>query len=214
MTRVVIADDEELVRAGIRLIIESGSDIEVVAEAAEGRQAVEACRAHRPDVVLMDARMPGTDGLSALEELSRGSDAPRVIMLTAFDTDSHLHRALRAGAAGFLLKDTPPTDLVAAVRTAAGGGAVLAPSATNRLIAAYAGPDPQRPRAAARRLAVLTDRERAVADALSCGLANAEIARALQMSEATVKAHVSKSLTKLDMTNRVQLAILAHEAHS
>jgi DNA-binding NarL/FixJ family response regulator len=210
--RVLIVDDEELVRAGFRMILEPVDDIEVVAEAGDGGEALTAVAKHRPDVVLMDVRMPGMDGLTALGELGRSANPPAVVMLTTFDIDEYVHTALRHGAAGFLLKDTSPRDLLAAVRTVAAGSAMLAPTVTKRLIDAFAGqqaPDAVRAR---RRLAALTGREGDVVRAVARGLSNAEIARELGMSEATVKAHVSRSLAKLDLTNRVQVALLVRDS--
>jgi DNA-binding NarL/FixJ family response regulator len=209
--RVLIVDDEELVRAGFRMILHPVDDIAVVAEAGDGREALTAVRAHRPDVVLMDVRMPGMDGLAALAALSALPAPPATVMLTTFDIDEYVHAALRSGAAGFLLKDTSPRDLIAAVRTVAAGSAMLAPTVTRRLIDAFAG---QRPpdAEARRRLAVLTPREGDVVRAVARGLSNAEIARELAMSEATVKAHVSRCLTKLGLTNRVQVALLVRDA--
>ncbi|QUH03113.1 response regulator transcription factor [Saccharopolyspora erythraea] len=212
MIRVLIADDEVLVRTGLRMILEPAEGIEVVAEAADGRDALDAVARHRVDVVLMDVRMPGVDGLSAAGELARRADAPKVVMLTTFDLDEYVHSALRAGAVGFLLKDTPPRDLVAAIRTVAAGSAMLAPTVTKRLISRFAGMGPSRAQAALARLAALTDRESAVVQAVARGLSNAEIGRELVMSEATVKAHVSRSLTKLGVTNRVQVALLVRDS--
>ncbi len=212
MIRVLVVDDEALVRSGLRMILEAAGDIAVVAEARDGASALAAVARHRPEVVLMDVRMPGMDGLTAAERIGRASDAPKVIMLTTFDLDDHVHAALRAGAVGFLLKDTPPRDLAAAVRTVAAGNAMLAPSVTRRLIAAFADGQPGRAEAARARLAALTDREQEVASAVARGLSNAEIGRELAMSEATVKAHVSRALAKLGLANRVQAAILVHDA--
>jgi DNA-binding NarL/FixJ family response regulator len=167
---------------------------------------------HRPDVVLMDVRMPVVDGLTAAAELSREPQPPKVIMLTTFDLDEYVHAALRAGAVGFLLKDTPPRDLTAAVRTVAAGNAMLAPSVTRRLISAFAAKGPATAEHARARLAQLTEREHEVVCAVGRGLSNAEIARELEMAEATVKAHVSRALAKLSLTNRVQAAMLVHDA--
>jgi DNA-binding NarL/FixJ family response regulator len=210
--RVLIVDDEALARIGLRMILESAEDIEVVGEAFNGREAVTAVASHQPDVVLMDVRMPALDGLAALEEIARSANTPKVVMLTTFDLDDYVHRALRAGAAGFLLKDTPPRDLVAAVRTVAAGSAMLAPTVTKRLITAFTEQQPAKAKHARERLAALTAREDGVIRAVARGLSNVEIGKELSMSEATVKAHVSRSLTKLGLTNRVQAAILAHEA--
>ncbi|MBN6040980.1 response regulator transcription factor [Amycolatopsis sp. 195334CR] len=212
MIKVVIADDEALVRAGLRGLLEPTPDLEVVSEAEDGREAVEAALRYQPDVLLMDIRMPVLDGLRALEQVARLERAPRVIMLTTFDLDDYVHRALRAGAAGFLLKDTPPVELTAAIRTVAAGNAMLAPTVTQRLITAFAEQHPERARRAREKLTALTERERGVINAVAKGLSNADIAKELLMSEATVKAHVSRSLAKLGLTNRVQAAILAHDA--
>jgi DNA-binding NarL/FixJ family response regulator len=210
--RVLIVDDEELVRAGFRMILHPVDDIAVVAEAGDGHQALDAIRAHRPEVVLMDVRMPCLDGLATLAELSRLPTAPAVIMLTTFDLDDYVHSALRNGAAGFLLKDTSPRDLISAVRTVAAGSAMLAPTVTKRLIDAFARQQPLVAAEARTKLAVLTPREVDVVRAVGRGLSNAEIARELTMSEATVKAHVSRCLTKLGLTNRVQVALLVRDA--
>ncbi|MBQ1009802.1 response regulator transcription factor [Micromonospora sp. M51] len=208
--RVVVVDDEHLVRAGLRLILEAAEDITVVGEAADGAGAVEQAHRLRPDVVLLDVRMPGVDGLTVAPEVV--SAGPKVIMLTTFDLDEYVHRALRAGAVGFLLKDTPPRELAAAVRTVAAGNAMLAPTVTRRLISSFAERGPARREAARQRLAPLTARELEIVREVARGLGNAEIARQLTMSEATVKAHVSRALAKLQAGNRVQLAILVHDA--
>jgi DNA-binding NarL/FixJ family response regulator len=212
LIRVVVVDDEQLVRSGLRMILESAGDIEVVGEAADGGGAVELVRRHRPDVALMDIRMPAMDGLAAARALTALPDPPRVIMLTTFELDEYVHTALENGAVGFLLKDTPPRDLIQAVRTVAEGNAMLAPTVTRRLIAEFASRNSAKAVAARRRLDTLTGREREVVVALAQGLSNAEIGRRLFMSEATVKAHVSRVLAKLGLSNRVQAAILAHDA--
>jgi DNA-binding NarL/FixJ family response regulator len=213
MTRVLLVDDEALVRAGLRMILEAAGDIDVVGEATDGADAVEAVRRSRPDVVLMDIRMPRLDGLAATQAVRALDDPPPVVILTTFDLDDYVFRALQAGAAGFLLKDTPPLELVNAVRVVASGDSMLSPSVTRRLIAHFAEDGrAQRQQAARDRLDRLTEREAEVLAAVGRGLSNAEIGGELFMSEATVKAHVSRLLVKLDQANRVQLAILAHDA--
>ncbi|WP_424533020.1 response regulator [Sphaerisporangium viridialbum] len=212
MIRVLIVDDEALVRTGLRMILEAADDLEVVAEAANGVEAVTAVARHGPHVVLMDVQMPRMDGVAALKEMNRSPNPPKVVMLTTFDRDEYVYSALRAKAAGFLLKDTAPRDLIAAVRTVADGSAMLAPTVTKRMIDAFAGQQAPDARAARERLAALTDRERQVVQAVARGLANAEIARELTMSETTVKAHVSRSLAKLGLVNRVQIALLVRDA--
>jgi DNA-binding NarL/FixJ family response regulator len=214
VTRVLLVDDEALVRAGLRMILESADDLEVVGEAGDGADAVEAVLRCRPDVVLMDIRMPRLDGIAATEAVRAIKERPpAVVVLTTFDLDDHVFRALQAGAAGFLLKDTPPTELVQAVRVVAAGDSMLSPSVTRRLIARFAdGPVASRQEQARARLAGLTARERDVLVAVGRGSSNAEVGAALFMSEATVKAHVSRLLDKLELANRVQLAILVHEA--
>ncbi len=214
MITVLVVDDEALVRSGLRLILEATGDIAVVAEARDGREAVAAAARHRPDVVLMDVRMPVMDGLAAAAEIGATPAAPKVVMLTTFDLDEYVHEALRVGAVGFLLKDTPPADLAAAVRTVVAGNAMLAPSVTRRLIGTFVDRRPSSADVARKRLKVLTAREREVVNAVARGLSNAEIGRELGMREATVKAHVSRSLAKLDLTNRVQAAILVHDAEA
>lgn len=210
MIRVLVVDDEQLVRSGLRLILEAAPDIIVVGEAADGAAALVEAYRLRPDVVLLDVRMPGTDGLTAAPRVVAAG--PKVIMLTTFDLDEYVHRALRAGAVGFLLKDTPPRELAAAVRTVAVGQAMLAPTVTRRLISSFAERGPARRTAARQQLDLLTDRELEIVREVARGHANAEIARRLAMSEATVKAHVSRALAKLQLANRVQVAILVHDA--
>lgn len=213
MTRVLLIDDEALVRAGLRMILEAAGDIDVVGEATDGAEAVEAVRRSRPDVVLMDIRMPRLDGLAATQAVRALDDPPPVVILTTFDLDDYVFRALQAGAAGFLLKDTPPLELVNAVRVVASGDSMLSPSVTRRLIAHFAEDGrAQRQQVARGRLDALSTREGEVLAAVGRGLSNAEIGGELFMSEATVKAHVSRLLVKLDQSNRVQLAILAHDA--
>ncbi|GAB3592408.1 response regulator transcription factor [Angustibacter peucedani] len=212
MTRVLVVDDEALVRAGLRMIVAAADDLEVVAEAEDGADAVAAVQRHRPDVVLMDIRMPKVDGLAATRALLALDEPPRVVVLTTFDLDDYVFRALEAGASGFLLKDTPPRELVRAVQVVAAGEAMLSPAVTRRLIGHFADGGSSRRRTAEQRLEVLTAREREVLAAVARGLSNADVGRELYMSEATVKAHVSRLLTKLDAGNRVQVAILAHDA--
>jgi DNA-binding NarL/FixJ family response regulator len=211
--RVLIADDDPLVRAALGMMLAGTEDIRIVAEAADGSEVASAVDAYRPDVVLMDIRMPRMDGLAATELLRARADAPQVIVLTTFDADDHVLRALRAGASGFLLKDTPPPEILSAVRLVAAGEAMLSPSVTRRLLQHLAeeGAD-TRAAASHQLLERLTDREREVAVAVAQGKSNAEIARELYMSVATVKAHVSRLLTKLELNNRVQIALLAHDA--
>jgi DNA-binding NarL/FixJ family response regulator len=210
--RVLLADDEALIRTGIRLVLETADDIEIVAEAANGSEAVELVRRHRIDVALLDIRMPKLDGLAAAEQITRLVPHTRVVMLTTFGEDEYVARGLRAGAAGFLLKDTTPDGLIEAVRIAAAGEAILSPKITRHLIDRYVGPEDSRGDLARRRLEVLTERERDVLILIGDGSSNAEIAKSLLLSEGTAKAHVSRILTKLDCTNRVQAAILAHDA--
>jgi DNA-binding NarL/FixJ family response regulator len=211
--RVLLVDDEALVRGGLRMILESADDLEVVGEADDGSRAVEAVQLHRPDVVLMDVRMPGMDGLRASASVLKLPRPPKVVILTTFGLDSYVFAALEAGASGFLLKDTPPRDLIEAVRIVAGGEAMLSPAVTRKLIGHFAqGGGTVRRDAAVARLEGLTEREMEVLVEVGRGQANADIGRVLFLSEATVKAHVSRLLTKLDVANRVQVAILAHEA--
>ncbi len=210
--RVFLVDDQALVRAGFRMLIEAQPDMEVVGEADDGRSALEALAVTRADVVLMDVRMPHLDGVEATRRLlAGGGDAPKVIVLTTFDLDEHVFAALRAGASGFLLKDARPEDLLAAVRAVLSGDAVVAPSATRRLLDHVAdalpgggGEDP--------RLASLTPREREVLLEVARGRSNAEIAGDLFMAEATVKTHVGRLLAKLEQRDRVQLAVFAYDA--
>jgi DNA-binding NarL/FixJ family response regulator len=213
VARILIVDDDALVRAGLRMILESADDLQVVGEATDGSQVTAAVQRHRPDVVLMAIRMPTMDGLAATAALQVMTEPPRVIVLTTFDLDDFVFRALQAGAAGFLLKDTPPLELIAAVRVVAAGDGMLSPGVTRRLIGHFAAdPRVDRRRQAQARLAGLTDREREVLVQVGQGLSNADIGRSLFMSEATVKAHVSRVLVKLGVANRVQVAILAHDA--
>jgi DNA-binding NarL/FixJ family response regulator len=211
--RVLLIDDDPLVRAGLRMILSSAEDLAVVGEVGDGSQALQAVREHRPDVVLMDIRMPEMDGISATQRLRELPEPPQIIVLTTFHLDEYVLRALRVGASGFLLKDTPPTEIVHAVRLVAAGEAMLSPSVTRTLLA-HLGDSAVNDRrvAATARLASLSDREREVAVAVAAGASNADIAAQLYLSEATVKAYVSRLLAKLDAANRVQIAILVHDA--
>jgi DNA-binding NarL/FixJ family response regulator len=210
--QVLLADDEAMVRAGVRSILATDARIEVVAEAADGREAVELVRAHRPDVALLDIRMPVLDGLAAADEIAAVAPATSVIMLTTFGDDDYIARALGGGAAGFLLKASDPRELITAVHAVAGGAAYLSPAVARRVIGSYREAGLGRATRARQRVGVLTDRERDVLALLGAGRSNAEIARSLYLVEGTVKAHVSSILTKLDARNRVQAAIVAHEA--
>ncbi|WP_077797515.1 response regulator transcription factor [Streptomyces sp. JHA26] len=211
--RLLLVDDDPLVRAGLSFMLGGADDVEIVGEAADGDEVEALVDRTRPDVVLMDIRMPGTDGLTATERLRGRADAPQVVVLTTFHADEQVLRALRAGAAGFVLKDTPPAQILDAVRKVAAGDPVLSPAVTRRLMehAAGTGTDARRTRARAR-IAVLNDREREVAVAVGRGLANAAVAAELYMSVATVKTHVSRILAKLGLDNRVQIALLAYDA--
>jgi DNA-binding NarL/FixJ family response regulator len=211
--RVVVVDDQALVRAGFRMILEAETDLVVAGEAADGEQAVALISADPPDVVLMDVRMPDVDGIAGTERVRALPDPPRVIVLTTFHLDDYVFGALRAGASGFLLKDTAPTDIVAAVRLVAAGEAMLSPAVTRTLIDYFVpGGPPARRRAAEASLRDLSVRERQVAVEVAHGHSNADIAREMRLSEATVKAHVSRLLTKLGVTNRVQVAITVRDA--
>jgi DNA-binding NarL/FixJ family response regulator len=211
--RVLLVDDDALVLAGLRMILSSAEDLEVVAETGDGARAVAAVRKHRPDVVLMDIQMPEMDGITATVGLRQLDAPPQVIVLTTFQADEQVMSALRAGASGFLLKDTPPTEIINAVRLVASGEAMLSPSVTRTLLSHVGDTEvSERRRLAAQRLAALTAREREVAGAVGAGASNAEIATTLFMSEATVKAHVSRLFTKLEVANRVQIAIIVHDA--
>ncbi|WP_181783992.1 response regulator [Pseudonocardia pini] len=210
---VLVVDDDPVVRFGLTMMLRGAPDLRVVAEAGDGAEAIALVGEHRPDVVLMDIRMPGMDGLTATETLRRRVSAPQVVVLTTFDADVHVLRALRAGAAGFLLKDTPPDELVVAIRHAAQGRPVLSPEVMRRLIDRVAESDhDSRGTAARRRLDLLADRERTVALDIGAGRSNAEIAARHHLSLGTVKTHVSAILTKLDLNNRVQVALLVHDA--
>jgi DNA-binding NarL/FixJ family response regulator len=211
-TSVVLVDDDALVRAGLSLILGGDPTLDIVGEAVDGLAGIEIVQRTRPDVVLMDIRMPRLDGLEATRRLVNAGTSSRVIVLTTFAADAMVLEALQAGAAGFLLKDTPPERLVAAVHAAAAGEPTLSPTVTASLIANVAGSDGGRRAHANQRLAELTDREREVAVAIGRGLSNTEIAGSLYMGVATVKTHVSRVLAKLGMENRVQVAILVHDA--
>jgi DNA-binding NarL/FixJ family response regulator len=211
--RVLVVDDDALVRAGLTMLLAGAADVEIVGEAADGSEVEHAVAEHQPDVVLMDIRMPQMDGLAATEIVRASDHPPEVIVLTTFDTDDHVLSALRAGASGFLLKDTPPADIVHAIRAVAAGEPILSPTITRRLIEhATASEAGQRRRHARDQLSLLTEREREVAVAIGRGKSNAEISRELYMSVATVKAHVSRLLEKFEFNNRVQIALLAHDA--
>ncbi|MBD0711899.1 MULTISPECIES: response regulator [unclassified Streptomyces] len=211
--RLLIVDDDPLVRAGLTLMLGGAGDLEIVGEGADGGEVPGLVARLAPDVVLMDIRMPGVDGLTATELLRARPGAPEVVVLTTFHADEQVLRALRAGAAGFVLKDTPPAEIVAAVRRVAAGDPVLSPAVTRQLMTHVAGQPETSPRAAAAdRLAGLADREREVAVAVGRGLSNAEIAAGLYMSVPTVKTHVSRVLAKLGLNNRVQIALLVHDA--
>ncbi|MEV5241074.1 response regulator transcription factor [Streptomyces cinnamoneus] len=213
MIRVLIADDEPLIRAGIRMILTSADDIEVVAEAVNGREAVELARGHGVDVALLDIRMPVLDGLTALGELRRAAPGVRTLILTTFGERENVLRALRQGGAGFLLKDSAPGELIGAVRAAAAGDAYLSPGATRHVADSLAtGAVTGRAEDARRRVALLSERERDVLALLGEGLSNADAGRRLHMSEATVKTYVSRILAKLECDNRVQAALLARDA--
>ncbi|MFI6240242.1 response regulator [Micromonospora sp. NPDC050795] len=208
--RVVIVDDDPLVRGMLTLMLDGADGIVVVGEAADGAAAITAVDRHLPDVVLMDIRMPGVNGITATERLRRRHRPPEIIVLTTFDTDEHVLRALRAGASGFLLKDTPPEQISQAVRAVAAGNPMLSPGVTRRLMQRVAS-GAESYEQAHERLALLTPRERDVVLAIAQGRSNAEIASELLMSVTTVKAHVSHILTKLDLDNRTQIALLAHD---
>ena len=212
-TSILLVDDQELLRMGFRMVLDAQADLEVVGEAGNGEQAVTLVLELAPDVVLMDVRMPGTDGVEATRQIVASGSRSRVIILTTFDLDEYAYAALRAGASGFLLKDAPPGDLISAIRAVASGDAVVAPSTTRRLLSSLAH---QLPRSDTRddrhpRLQLLTPREREVMAAVSRGLSNAEIAEALVLSEATVKTHVGRILAKLELRDRVQIVVFAYD---
>jgi DNA-binding NarL/FixJ family response regulator len=211
--RVLIVDDDALVRAGLAMMLSDFEGIDVVGSVGDGIEVLPAVNQYRPDVVLMDIRMPQLDGLAATESLRARRDPPEIIILTTFDTDQHIRRAMRAGASGFLLKHTPPPQIAEAIRQVAAGEPMLSPNVLRRMMAyvAESDPDPRRDRAR-RLLDRLSDGERAVALLVGEGRTNNEISQELLMSTATVKAYVSRILTKLDMNNRVQIALLVHDA--
>ena len=212
VTRVGLIDDDSLVRAGLAMILGADPGIEVVGQGADGSEAVPLVQKHRPDVLLMDVRMPTLDGIAATKAVTALTGAPKIIMLTTFDMDEYVFQALEAGASGFLLKDTPPQDLARAVHVVAGGEAMLSPTVTRRMLSHFSDANPGSRQERHPGLDQLTKRETEVLGAVGAGLSNAQIGMRLFMSEATVKAHVSKIFAKLDCTNRVQIAIIAHEA--
>jgi DNA-binding NarL/FixJ family response regulator len=207
--RVVVADDQPLVRAGLRMILATESDIEVVGEAADGEQAIAVCNDQAPDVVLMDVRMPGVDGIQATRQLLLTQQPPRILMLTTFDLDEIVYEALRAGASGFLLKDAPEERLTTAIRVVADGGSLFAPSVTRRLIAEFAKRAPTQPKPS---LSGLTERETEVLEQVARGLSNSEIAARLYITDNTVKTHVARILMKLQLRDRVHAVVLAYES--
>jgi DNA-binding NarL/FixJ family response regulator len=213
MIRVLLADDQALIRAGFRLLLSTADDIEVVAEATDGAEAVELARRERADVVLMDIRMPGVDGLEATRRIAADETLAgvKVIILTTFESDEYVYQAIRSGASGFLLKDAEPADLLQAVRVVARGDALLAPSVTRRLITDLVS-QPERPRTDDRALRRLTEREREVLTLVAAGLSNEEIAGQLFVSPLTAKTHVSRIMTKLDARDRAQLVVMAYES--
>ena len=214
MIRVLLADDQSLVRMGFRMILEAETDITVLGEAGDGAAAVRMTAALRPDVVLMDVRMPGVDGIDATAAITAAGEAAKVLILTTYDLDHYVYAGLRAGASGFLLKDAPPADLLAAIRTVADGAAVLAPSTTRRLIDRFVPllPDPERTARRDSLLEPLTDRERDVFRLLARGRSNREIASELFLSESTIKIHVGHILAKLNLRDRVQAVVQAYES--
>ena len=214
MIRVALVDDQQLVRAGFAMVIDSQPDLEVVLQCSDGAEAVAQIPTENVDVVLMDVRMPGVDGITATEQLAarpEGDATPKIIILTTFDLDEYVLRAIKAGASGFLLKDTPPEVMLGAIRTVHAGDAVMAPSSTKRLLDHLVGTLPDEERTAPAALDVLTDREREVLVLMARGLSNQEIAAELYVAEATVKTHVGRILMKLDARDRVQAVVVAYE---
>ena len=209
--RIVLVDDQELVRTGFRMVLDAQPDMTVVGEAADGLEAVEFARAHTADVMVMDARMPRLDGVAATRRIRQAGDRPRILMLTTFDLDEYAFAALKAGASGFLLKDVPPEELLFAIRAVHSGDAVVAPSTTRRLLDRFAPMLPAQDGPAAAGLEDLTERERQVLVLVAQGLSNAELARRLFVSEATVKTHVGRILAKLGLRDRVQAVVYAYE---
>jgi DNA-binding NarL/FixJ family response regulator len=214
MIRVLLVDDQSLLRMGFRLILEAEPDMQVVGEAGDGATGASMASSLHPDVVLMDVRMPGTDGIAATRLITAAAPAIKVLILTTFDLDEYVFAGLKAGASGFLLKDAPPAELLTAIRTVAGGDAVLAPTATRRLIDQFVPllPDAGRPQDRDALLSKLTDREQTVFVQLAAGRSNREIADDLHLSEGTVKVHVGRILAKLDLRDRVQAVVLAYES--
>ncbi len=210
--RVAIVDDQELVRAGFRALLDAEPGIEVVAEAATGERAVDLVPTYAPDVILMDIRMPGMNGIEATTQIRSLPEPPQVLILTTFDTDENVFDALEAGAAGFLIKDTPPVQLIEAIRAAAAGGAVISPTTTRRLVDHLVAARLRKERPASETLDVLTEREREVLELIAVGCSNREISARLTISELTAKTHVSRVLTKLGVTSRVQAAAVAHRS--
>jgi DNA-binding NarL/FixJ family response regulator len=211
--RILLVDDQALVRAGFRMILDAEPEMEVVGEAGDGREAIDQVRALSPDVVLMDIRMPELDGLEATRRiLESGDDGPKILMLTTFDLDEYVYEALRAGASGFLLKDTPPEQLVSAIEVISHGDALLSPTITRRVISEFVKGTGPKPQAQFPRLDDLTAREHEVLMLIARGLSNAEIAKTLFVSETTVKTHVARILMKLNLRDRVQAVVLAYES--
>jgi DNA-binding NarL/FixJ family response regulator len=211
--RVLLCDDQALVRSGFRMILEARSDLQVVGEAEDGREAVSLAAQTQPDVILMDVRMPNLDGVEATRQIVAAGSPARILVLTTYDLDDYVYAAIRAGASGFLLKDVQPDQLAEAIRVIAAGDALLAPSVTRRLLGQFARtlPGPRASRASPASLSALTDRETEVLRLLAIGLSNAELAGRLYISEATVKSHVSSLLRKLGLRDRVQAVILAYD---